>query len=463
MKVKNSLKALLCILWIALYIGGCYGKQSFRPDSTEPVPEVASGKLLSVREMAEDLEFTIGVLGDVHPQTYHGFSKKQKQLIESMRSGITEPMEARRFYFIINELFVSFRDGHTRLRPLKNKHNKIIDAGFVWLHNGLYVTSDGVKLKHGDKIIAIGDKSIDKLLEELTHIIPAENIHFVKYMAGDSLIREAYLDELNLIQDDSVKYTIRRGERQLTVNMPLIKNSEIISKKTSRPWVRFEIDEKLSLGIFTLDECKYNDEYKEKLKAFFGEVRKHNVQHVAVDVRKNGGGSSQVIDEFLSYLNIKRYRRFSMEVRYSRATAKQSNTHKDRGYDKPLFRFNTSDNRKCPNPELIFNGKLYILVSAETFSSGNWFAVIVKDNKLGTVIGEPTGNQPTSYGDVLSFQMPNTGFRFICSFKKWIRPDTSNDPEDSLYPDVMAYTTIGDIIQNKDAQIEKLKSIVKTK
>lgn len=59
--------------------------------------------------------------------------------------------------------------------------------------------------------------------------------------------------------------------------------------------------------------------------------------------------------------------------------------------------------------------------------------------------------------------MPNTGFRFTCSFKKWIRPDTGNDPEDALYPDVMAYTTIEDIIQDKDSQIEELKAIVKAK
>jgi len=452
---------LLCIFGITLFLGGCFERKPSLQNPSKPLSEVAGNKVLSVEEMTEDLEFAIGVLGDVHPQTYHGFSKEQQQIIKSLRAKITEPMEARKFYFIVNEIFFSMKDGHTSLYILKNKKNRFIDAKLVWLQDGLYVTSGGDKLKQGDKVISIAGRSAGELLGELEHIIPSENLHYVQYKAGDSLVREAYLDQLNLVQNDSVDYFVKRGVRELTVNMPLTTKSKNISKQKPKPWVRFQIDEEYSLGIFILDTCRYNNKYKNKLKDFFADVKKHNIQHIAVDVRKNSGGNSLVVDEFLSYLDIKKYKGYSGEKRYSKATKEQRNTPKDKGYDKPRFRSNTRDNRKCPNPELIFNGKLYIVVSAKTFSSASWFAVIVKDNKIGTVIGEPTGNQPTRYGDVLSFQMPNTGFRFICSFKKWIRPDTSNDPEDGLYPDITAYTTIEDIIQNKDTQIEKLKTIVK--
>jgi C-terminal processing protease CtpA/Prc len=109
---------------------------------------------------------------------------------------------------------------------------------------------------------------------------------------------------------------------------------------------------------------------------------------------------------------------------------------------------------------LLFSGHLYLLTSAETFSSGNWFASIVKDNHLGTIVGEPTGNQPSSYGDILSFQMPNTGFRFSVSFKNWIRPEPVNDPEDAVYPDIPVYTTIDDVLQGRDPQIERIKELI---
>ena len=85
------------------------------------------------------------------------------------------------------------------------------------------------------------------------------------------------------------------------------------------------------------------------------------------------------------------------------------------------------------------------------------FCVIVHDNDLGTIVGEPTGNMPSCYGDILSFQMPTTGFAFSVSFKKFLRPEPENDPEDALYPDIEVYTTIDDVLQGRDPQIEEVR------
>lgn len=45
-----------------------------------------------------------------------------------------------------------------------------------------------------------------------------------------------------------------------------------------------------------------------------------------------------------------------------------------------------------------FKRNVYILTSSLTFSSANDFAVIFRDNNIGKIIGEPTGNQSSSYG-----------------------------------------------------------------
>jgi len=57
--------------------------------------------------------------------------------------------------------------------------------------------------------------------------------------------------------------------------------------------------------------------------------------------------------------------------------------------------------------------------------------------------------------------MPRTGFQFTVSIKKWTRPDKNSDLEDSLYPDVLVYTTIEDIKQGRDPQLEKLKEMIR--
>jgi C-terminal processing protease CtpA/Prc len=148
-------------------------------------------------------------------------------------------------------------------------------------------------------------------------------------------------------------------------------------------------------------------------------------------------------------------------VRYSKASAETHGTP-SRGHRK-FHNRKPKKNHKHKDSHLLFSGKLYILTSPQTFSSGNWFAVVIKDNQLGTVVGEPTGNQPSSYGDCLSFQMPNSGYGFSCSFKKWIRPNTSRNDEDALYPDIPVYTTIDDVIHQRDPQLDKIKKLTVAK
>ncbi|WP_442916727.1 S41 family peptidase, partial [Lutispora sp.] len=40
----------------------------------------------------------------------------------------------------------------------------------------------------------------------------------------------------------------------------------------------------------------------------------------------------------------------------------------------------------------MFYGEIYVLASKETFSSAHGFAGIFKNNHIGLLVGEPTGN-----------------------------------------------------------------------
>ena len=111
--------------------------------------------------------------------------------------------------------------------------------------------------------------------------------------------------------------------------------------------------------------------------------------------------------------------------------------------------FSPSTRRLTP-VEGPFTGNVFVLIGNPTFSAGNWIAVVFYDNGLGTVIGEPTGNAPSSVGDMISFQLPNTGFILGVSYKYFARPDPSNDPQDSLYPHVLANMTRDDLIKDSD-------------
>lgn len=43
---------------------------------------------------------------------------------------------------------------------------------------------------------------------------------------------------------------------------------------------------------------------------------------------------------------------------------------------------------------------------------------------------------PSSFGDVLKFQLDNSKLKVQTSFKKWTRPDKNKDSERVLQPDI---------------------------
>jgi C-terminal processing protease CtpA/Prc len=84
-----------------------------------------------------------------------------------------------------------------------------------------------------------------------------------------------------------------------------------------------------------------------------------------------------------------------------------------------------------------YDDNVYVLTSPKTFSSATMFSVYLQDNDLGKVIGEPSGNRPSAYGDVLSFQLPNSKLIFNTTYKYFIRPDATKDGEDAQKPDYL--------------------------
>ena len=188
-------------------------------------------------------------------------------------------------------------------------------------------------------------------------------------------------------------------------------------------------------------------------------MNENSIQNIALDLRVNDGGDSRVITEFISYLNVDEYICYGANIRFSEDVREIT---KESEYGYKHYPPSVEKNNKVTT-DLLFKGNLFILTCKNTFSSANMFAVTLKDNKIGKIIGEPTGNQPTCYGNPLNFVTPNTQMHFTVSFKQFLRPNSNADSEDSLYPDVEVYAKIIDIVDKKDTHIEKLIELFREK
>lgn len=193
----------------------------------------------------------------------------------------------------------------------------------------------------------------------------------------------------------------------------------------------------INLGI-----CEVNSDFDNVLKNLDKEINRE-VKNVIVDVRDNPGGDSTACNKIFETLNMK-LGNFGSIIRFSPLAKKTY------GYLKSTGTIEYKRNNDTKKNEDI---DLYIITNENTFSSAQWMATLVQDGGLGTIVGQPSSNMPSSFGDILGFQLKNSKLEGQISYKKWTRPDKSKDKERTLEPNIK----VKDEENPVDIIIEKLK------
>lgn len=127
------------------------------------------------------------------------------------------------------------------------------------------------------------------------------------------------------------------------------------------------------------------------------------------------GGTTSVIDEFLSYTHVTKYRQYST-LDYSEGCEKMI---ADRRYE--------IQNRQ---KDVLFPKDMRIKVGYDTFSSARTFAVTLLDNKVAILEGGCSGGKPNSYGAPVKGVLPESKIRYRVSTRYFMRPDATRDDED---------------------------------
>ena len=427
-------------------------------DSSEGVgtdnQQIKATDTVAVEMMEQDFEYALERLRNIHPLTLNGFTDDQQSIANDIRMQIKKPMQRNAFFFQVNRLFFSFNDAHTNMWP---SWKRGIPVPLLWLEEGLFVEFDSEYHNRGDRIMSIGDLTVDQLFSELRGIICAENNEYIKLMGQGFLISETILHYYNLIENDSVEVMLGRENRVFKIRIPMIELGPR-PKDPNWKWIDYTIDKTEDLAVLKLNECRFNSTYSSTLMEFFTDVNISDVNNIVLDLRQNAGGNSNVINEFIRFLDVDRYSWYGADIRYSEF-ARTMKGESGFGYQRnPSMVMNNS---RVGDSDLLFSGKLFVLTRKNTFSSANMFAVTIKDNGLGIIIGEPTGNSPSCFGDPMEFRMPNTNYSFRISYKYFPRPTPESDPENTLKPDISVFTTGNDVREGEDAQMEALVDLLR--
>lgn len=380
----------------------------------------AFGTVLTYDEAKRDLDCAMQHLEAVHPLFLHGLTEDMEeryaQALENLESYDTITVNV--LWREIEQIFSSMGDGHTA-----------VYANYPDYH---YLKYDYEHRENGEELVGINALTLEELFEEKSSLFSYESEAYGLASMKNYLYTSEDLDYLGISLENGVTYTYRTPDGQtadcIYYEEDFVTYDEYLSfnnltdgqsAEGADDFVSYEILPEYDLAVLTLDSCEYNSEYKDCVEKLFREVKEKGINNVCVDLRNNGGGNSLVADEFIHYLDTDTYKSWGQDWRLGLfLISSEGSTMQNEG-----------------NQDLRFGGEVYVLTSVYTFSSAMDFAMLIKDNDLGTIVGEASGNLPGGYGDISVFKLPNSGLVMQVSTKKWYRVDTEN-PDEFIEPDI---------------------------
>jgi hypothetical protein len=306
-------------------------------------------------------------------------------------------------------------------------------------------------------------------------------------------------EEITLYPQKKVKWKNSIPEHEITAkrykphSYKILKNEKtcyyqfnsFIDRQTSKSYVKRMINWYMRPLVNLIISNNYPN-YNKFLDEMFKTMSKNDVEKIIVDLRYNGGGNSILGNLFMyhcdipdtiqdysggaikiselfkqSYKNSYEYFKKDFLAKNEEKKFKipklieldREEINDDYSFFKNIEEGNTPWKVKPVNDK--FKGKIILLIGQNTFSSASMYATILSDNKQATLIGEPIGQKPTSFGDLLIFTLPETNIRATVSHKIFLRPDSSKDSDPTLYPDIEIYPTIEEYLNGKDPVFEK--------
>lgn len=429
------MKRLKAIIIVAIIIGiGFMGYQYYMDPYRGTIDNFGEFReynaMLSMEEAKQDLQFLYQKIGEKHVSTVDGIPEALEIAYQDELDSIKGPITVLELWQKSSHIIKNLEDAHSAIYYLGESDEKL--AGLMTVVDGKFYMEHRMLGKI--EILSINGKSIKLIYDRFLQQFSYENIYWAEARFPNYLLTQEGMKWLGIDAQENVEFEYIDADGQnKTIPLHFIRHA-LSDVAETEPFVSYRIDKENNLGIFTLNECNYNDLYTETVAEFFKEVKENEIENIAVDLRENLGGNSYVVNEFMHYLPVPEYNGFGVKMRLN--------------FWLEEYPSEAIENLPFDN---VFNGNVYVLTSKRTFSSATMFATILQDNNVAESIGEPSGNQPSAYGDIVRFQLPNSGLGLVTTFKQFTRPDSSKNAEKYLVPTYWV---------NEDLAIEKLIEII---
>lgn len=470
--------------------------------------EQQEGAPIDPDQLKKDVDYAYDKLKEMHPQLYRYITKKDLDYkIDSLKQTINKPLTSIQFYFKLQPVITTIREGHLSLMvPLeKLRRNyggrKLFNYFKYYIKdNHLYIieNKDSIHdIKPGTEILSINNIPISSYINKYRNLISSDgrNTTFTPYYLKDMFfvffsMENGFLEQVKietLYNNEKQTYIIERDKQS---DAEKLKSQNWADNKgqfycPANRNFKF-LDEDNSIAYINIK--KFSNNKSDKFyKNTFERIKEAKSSYLILDIRNNYGGSLQEINNLYSYLVSEPFTLIKPSRLNSGYTPLKTNyfkksspleyalkgityptyfllktLHTYKGSDGKFYYKIKADNVTKPNKNA-FTGKIFVLVNGGSYSASSIISSKLKFDKKATLVGEETGgaNDGTVAG-FYSYQiLPNSKLTLPIGLLL-VNPNiTLTNSQRGVIPNVAVSETLKDIINKDDVQLNWVKDEIK--
>lgn len=417
-------------------------------------------------EMGSDIDSLVKYLEEVHPNPYYRYPKASfYKDVATVKKSLHEDLNIFDFYLKIVPLLGKLDDGHTDLHIINRYQTEnpfIIPYDFDLSPFKPYIIgkqtypSISSQIPNGAEIISINNVPTQQIVNDVINLNTGENRVFRAQFGATRFY--FYLEAL---YKSKGVYNVKYKSKGTIANVVIkgIKQSEFESLKNRIDLARNPNSLHSNFSLQILDNNKTAlinfksfdwEGFTSFMDSAFTIIQQKNIENLIINLIDDSGGDSDVGDSFFQYILNKPFRQYDKVLEKNsellKERLKKHLAEKNRQADSSEFvllnrkngSFDTTyyDYISIAKNPLRFNGKIYLLVNLQTYSSAADFAQCFKYQKRGLIIGEETGGLVESYGDIVTAYLPITHIEMSVSSKLYYDAGTKEGEWYGVIPDV---------------------------
>jgi hypothetical protein len=365
----------------------------------------------TARDLAwqQDLDTLSTQLPRLHPNLFFQVNRSEWTGAVAQLRGLIPQLTDVQVMAGLARVTAMVRDGHTNLfLTQRNSTFHLLPLQMRWFEDGLFITGAGPGYPRalGARVVQIGDVPLDQTYMLIGGIISHENDSWVREISPLYLVDADLLQGLGITASNvSVPFVLEDRNGRFTLDIASLAPGTTATSTLQpdpntgfTPFWRQHTDRNYwftyvpssKLLYFAYNVCR---EQNDLSFALFNDLLwqtfdTNPVETFVLDLRNNTGGNSSIINPFVA----------SGMARLDR----------------------------------LVGVRTAVIIGRRTFSAAITDAIGFKQGPV-YLVGEPSGGSPNSYGEVLSFVLPNSNLTVSYSTKHFSFPGYPDGP---LMPDV---------------------------